>query len=50
MAKKKRGITKEDRPTFVSFRSQFFKHKDDSKVIRRQGKKIVRDYEQEKRK
>ena len=50
MAKKKRGITKENRPTFVGFRSQFFKHKDDSKVIRRQGKKIVRDYEQEKRK
>ena len=50
MMKKKRGITKENRPTFVGFRSQFFKHKDDKKVIRRQGKKIVRDYEQEKRK
>lgn len=48
--KKKRGITKENRPTFVGFCSQYFKHKDDKKVIRRQGKQIVRDYEQEKRK
>lgn len=47
MMKKKRGITKENRPTFVGIRPQYFKHKDDKKVVRRQGKQIVRDYEQE---
>lgn len=47
--KKKRGITRENRPTFVGIRPQYFKHKDDKKVIRRQGKKIIHDYEQEKK-
>lgn len=43
--KKKRGITRENRPTFVGIRPQYFKHKDDKKVIRRQSKKIIHDYE-----
>ena len=47
--KKKRGITKENRPTFVGIRPQYFKHKDDKKVIRQQSKKIVRNYKEEEK-
>ena len=49
MKKKKKGITKENRPTFIGFRPQYFKHKDDKKAIRKEGKKIVRNYKEEEK-
>ena len=44
MNKKKRAIQAKRGPTFVGFRPQYFKHRDDKEVIRREGKKEVREY------
>lgn len=36
--------TKKDRPTFVGFRPQYFKHKDDKKEVRNRNKKLLDNY------